>query len=111
VPRGGAEDRQRDTGLAIALVQRLVRGDAPAAAGPYADAFGPYVNKDLKPYPYDVGRAKALLDEAGFKPGADGVLQKDGKRRPSASWWTKGIPSGSRSRSTRSSRGSSSAPT
>ena len=62
------------------IVQRLVRGDAPVAAGPYADAFGPYVNKDLKPYPYDVGRAKALLAEAGFNPGADGVLQKDGKR-------------------------------
>jgi peptide/nickel transport system substrate-binding protein len=62
------------------MVQRLVRGDAPVAAGPYADAFGPYVNRDLKPYPYDVSRAKALLAEAGFRAGPDGVLQKDGKR-------------------------------
>ncbi len=74
------------------MVQRLVRGDAPVAAGPYADAFGPYVNKDLKPYPYDVGRAKALLAEAGFKPGADGVLQKDGKRLAFSLMVDKGNP-------------------
>jgi peptide/nickel transport system substrate-binding protein len=62
------------------MVQRLLRGEAPVAAGPYASAFGPYMNAELKPYPYDVARAKALLAEAGFKPGADGVLARDGKR-------------------------------
>ena len=74
------------------MVQKLVRGDAPVAAGPYADAFGPYVNKDLKPYPYDVARAKALLAEAGFKPGPDGVLQKDGKRLAFSLMVDKGNP-------------------
>ncbi|HVQ74538.1 MAG TPA: ABC transporter substrate-binding protein [Candidatus Binatia bacterium] len=74
------------------MVQRLVRGDAPLAGGPYADAFGPYVNKDLKPYPHDVGRAKALLAEAGFTPGADGVLQKDGKRLAFSLMVDKGNP-------------------
>jgi peptide/nickel transport system substrate-binding protein len=34
--------------------------------------------KDL--YPYDLGRAKRLLDEAGWKPGGDGIRAKDGKR-------------------------------
>ena len=62
------------------LVQRVVRGDAPVASSPYARAFGPFFNASLKPYAYDVGRAKALLAEAGFKPGPDGILQKDGKR-------------------------------
>jgi peptide/nickel transport system substrate-binding protein len=62
------------------VAQRLLKGEAPVAAGPYATAFGPYVNGDLKPYPYSVARAKELLAEAGFKPGPDGVLQKDGKR-------------------------------
>jgi peptide/nickel transport system substrate-binding protein len=62
------------------MVQRLLKGEAPVAAGPYATAFGPYVNGDLKPYPFSVARAKELLAEAGFKPGADGVLVKDGKR-------------------------------
>ncbi|MBI2526906.1 MAG: ABC transporter substrate-binding protein, partial [Candidatus Rokubacteria bacterium] len=62
------------------LVQRVVKGDAPVASSPYARAFGPFFNASLKPYAYDVGRAKALLAEAGFKPGPDGTLQKGGKR-------------------------------
>lgn len=32
------------------------------------------------PYPHDVGRAKALLAQAGWKPGPDGVMMKNGKR-------------------------------
>lgn len=31
-------------------------------------------------YPYDLGRAAALLDSAGWKPGPDGVRRKDGRR-------------------------------
>ncbi|MBI2207725.1 MAG: peptide ABC transporter substrate-binding protein [Candidatus Rokubacteria bacterium] len=63
------------------MVQRLVKGDAPLATGPYAKAFGPFYNAALKPYAYDPARARALLAEAGFKPGSDGVLaSKDGKR-------------------------------
>ena len=62
------------------IVQRILRGDAPVAAGPYANAFGPYVNPDLKPYPFSASRARELLAEAGFRAGPDGVLQKDGKR-------------------------------
>jgi peptide/nickel transport system substrate-binding protein len=51
------------------------------AGSPYARAFGPFFNAGIKPYPYDQARAKALLSEAGFKPGPDGVLvSKDGKR-------------------------------
>ena len=63
------------------LTQRLVKGDAPVASSPYARAFGPYFNASIKPYPYDQARAKALLSEAGFKAGPDGVLvSRDGKR-------------------------------
>ncbi|MCA1954817.1 MAG: peptide ABC transporter substrate-binding protein [Anaerolinea sp.] len=32
------------------------------------------------PTAYDVEKAKALLEEAGWKPGADGIREKDGKR-------------------------------
>ncbi|MBI3979698.1 MAG: peptide ABC transporter substrate-binding protein [Chloroflexi bacterium] len=35
-------------------------------------------NKDLKPYEYSPDRAKKLLDDAGWKPGADGIRAKDG---------------------------------
>jgi peptide/nickel transport system substrate-binding protein len=62
------------------MVERVLRGEAPVAAGAYATAFGEYHNKDLKPYPYDSERAKQFLTEAGWKPGGDGVLEKDGKR-------------------------------
>ncbi|MDQ7844647.1 MAG: ABC transporter substrate-binding protein [Armatimonadota bacterium] len=31
-------------------------------------------------YKYDVARAKALLAEAGWRPGADGILRRDGDR-------------------------------
>ena len=31
-------------------------------------------------YPFDLAKAKALMREAGWTPGADGILQKDGKR-------------------------------
>jgi peptide/nickel transport system substrate-binding protein len=63
------------------LTQRVVKGDSPVAGSPYARAFGPFWNAGIKPYPFDLARAKALLSEAGFKPGADGILVgKDGKR-------------------------------
>ena len=39
-----------------------------------------YDNPDLKPYAYDPAQAKALLDAAGWKVGADGVREKDGKK-------------------------------
>lgn len=39
-----------------------------------------YYNSNLKQYAYDVERAKALLDEAGWVPGSDGVRAKDGVR-------------------------------
>lgn len=40
----------------------------------------PYCDIDLKPYEYDMAKAARILDEAGWKPGSDGIRQKDGKR-------------------------------
>lgn len=39
-----------------------------------------YSNKLVPKYPYDPAKAKALLDAAGYKPGADGIRAKDGQR-------------------------------
>jgi peptide/nickel transport system substrate-binding protein len=38
----------------------------------------PYGNPDLKPIPYDPEGAKKLLDDAGWKVGADGIRAKGG---------------------------------
>ncbi|MCB8836795.1 peptide ABC transporter substrate-binding protein [Aurantimonas sp. VKM B-3413] len=37
-----------------------------------------YYNKDLPQHEYDPEKAKSLLDEAGWKPGSDGIREKDG---------------------------------
>ncbi|MBS4749691.1 nickel ABC transporter substrate-binding protein [Carnobacteriaceae bacterium zg-ZUI78] len=40
----------------------------------------PHSDAGLTPYEYDVKKAESLLDEAGWKKGADGVREKDGKK-------------------------------
>ncbi len=61
------------------LIRQVLQGYAAPATGqfpPSSWAFDPSV----KGYPFDPARAKGLLAEAGWKPGPDGVLVKDGKR-------------------------------
>ncbi len=40
----------------------------------------PHTNVKLTKYNYDLSKAEALLDEAGWKKGADGIREKDGKK-------------------------------
>jgi peptide/nickel transport system substrate-binding protein len=40
----------------------------------------PYENTQIKPLPYDPAQARRILDEAGWKPGPDGIRVKDGDR-------------------------------
>jgi peptide/nickel transport system substrate-binding protein len=48
-------------------------------------------NKDNQPvYDYNPTKAKQLLDEAGWKPGADGIRVKDGKRFSFTIWTNAG---------------------
>jgi len=49
----------------IALVQNVLQGTAEVAAGPTPPAFNWAYDASLRPYPYDPGKAKALLREAG----------------------------------------------
>jgi peptide/nickel transport system substrate-binding protein len=39
-----------------------------------------FFNPNIKPFAYDPEQARALLSEAGWKPGPDGILQKNGER-------------------------------
>ena len=39
-----------------------------------------FFNPDITPLQYDPEKAKALLQEAGWSPGPDGILQKNGQR-------------------------------
>ncbi|HLJ62168.1 MAG TPA: ABC transporter substrate-binding protein [bacterium] len=47
------------------MVSQLLRGEGMIADGPIPPA-NPYFNKAVKPWPYDVAKAKALLQEAGW---------------------------------------------
>jgi peptide/nickel transport system substrate-binding protein len=37
-------------------------------------------NSQVRPYPYDLAAARTLLRQAGWTPGPDGVMRKDGQR-------------------------------
>ncbi len=43
-------------------------------------AYREIADSSLDPYPYDPKRATALLRSAGWTPGPDGILQKNGKK-------------------------------
>ncbi|SDR63242.1 peptide/nickel transport system substrate-binding protein [Rhizobiales bacterium GAS113] len=59
---------------------------------PVANAFVPPKNvnfsKDVPAYPYDPAKAKALLTEAGFTPGPDGICRNDKGERLSFEFTT-----------------------
>ena len=63
-----------------AIVNTIFRGLSPIAYGPWGTSSLGFA-EDLKSlYPFDQAKAKALLDEAGWAPGSDGIRVKDGQR-------------------------------
>ncbi|WP_233531913.1 ABC transporter substrate-binding protein [Paenibacillus alkalitolerans] len=62
-----------------AIVSQIFLGKAYPGTGPMHPKL-PQENKSVKPYPYDLKKSAALLAEAGWKKGSDGVLAKDGKK-------------------------------
>jgi peptide/nickel transport system substrate-binding protein len=55
-----------------ALTQQLFEGKQPVAAS-FVNPLDRVAHADLPRYPFDAARAQALLEEAGFRPGPDGI--------------------------------------
>ncbi len=58
------------------LVDKLFQGMQPVAIT-WVNPLNPNFTKDVQTYPYDLAKAKALLAEAGWKPGSDGICRND----------------------------------
>jgi peptide/nickel transport system substrate-binding protein len=58
------------------MVTKLFEGKQPVAAT-WVNPLDPMYTKDTATYPYDPAKAKALLAEAGWKPGSDGICRND----------------------------------
>ncbi len=57
-----------------AIVDQILDGQASVATGPINPLLGPVYNPNVAGYDYDPERAAALLTEAGWTKGEDGVL-------------------------------------
>src|SRR5690606_9148698 len=62
------------------IVETLMEGHAQVAHAPVSPLMEWAYEDDVPRFPYDPERAKALLAEAGWTPGPDGILAKDGRR-------------------------------
>nr|WP_198957416.1 ABC transporter substrate-binding protein [Paenibacillus selenitireducens] len=79
----------QDVKVRQALTIGLNRKDIVAGVyGKFADVINipeskqawAYTNEGIEPYEFDIEKAKQLLDEAGWKVGADGIREKDGTK-------------------------------
>ncbi|WP_241657785.1 peptide-binding protein [Anaerobacillus alkaliphilus] len=61
------------------IVDTIMEGNATVAHAPVSPLSWAY-NDNVPKFDFDPEKAKSLLAEAGWEPGADGVLQKDGKK-------------------------------
>lgn len=64
-----------------AIVDQVLEGYGIVASGPHHPLLGEFYNPEVQTYEYDPDQALALLEEAGWAPGDDGVLvNEDGER-------------------------------
>lgn len=61
------------------MVKYILYGHGTQSTGIFTPQMW-FFNPDVTPLTYDPARAKALLDEAGWLPGPDGIRVKDGRR-------------------------------
>ncbi len=67
-----------------AIIDVIYRGNGVPIYGPVPPANATFLSPDARagryPIGYDPAHARALLQQAGFSPGPDGIMQKDGVR-------------------------------
>lgn len=61
------------------MLDAFFNGQGTIISGPFAPGSWAY-NLDVQPLSFDPEKSKALLQEAGFTRGADGIMEKAGKR-------------------------------
>ena len=69
------------------LTERLFQGMQPVADA-WVNPLSPNYSSDVKTYPYDLVKAKALLSQGGWKPGTDGICRDDKGERLSFEFTT-----------------------
>jgi peptide/nickel transport system substrate-binding protein len=62
------------------LIDDIFKGTAVLATSNLSPAMKTYYEPNVPRYPHDPAKAKALLEEAGWKPGADGIREKGGTK-------------------------------
>ena len=62
-----------------AIIDSVLKGYGQIATGPIAPLQGALYDSEVPDYPFDPEKAKELLAEAGWTPGPDGILAKDGE--------------------------------
>src|SRR5437773_9663076 len=73
-------DRRVREAIALAvnrqeMLDSFFNSQGTVISGPFAPGSWAY-NLDVKPLPFSPERSRALLAEAGFKPGADGIIDR-----------------------------------
>jgi len=66
------------------IIAKVLFGVGRVADSPIGSAYR--AHKSVKVYQYDPGIAKQLLEEAGWRPGPDGVRARDGQRLAATLW-------------------------
>ncbi|HEU0264301.1 MAG TPA: ABC transporter substrate-binding protein [Geobacterales bacterium] len=59
------------------MLDSFFNGQGTIISGPFAPGSWAY-NLDVEPIPYDPQQARSLLQDAGYTPGPDGIMQKNG---------------------------------
>ena len=62
------------------MIKGFLEGFATPASSPLTPVLKNFYNANVKTYEFDRAKARQLLAEAGWQPGPDGVLVKDGQR-------------------------------